>query len=149
MPHYNFNDCKPVGSYTKKELIDLNHKYRLLLKKSGFEDIEKWDNNPHQKSKRLKFHKITVRYRGLSYKAFEHKTNIRTQYFRAIGLYANHCSTVPTKYRAILQDYAITGNLAESVRNVNSGIKFGTVGDYLRYNMKNILKFVREEFSDE
>ena len=44
MKSYNFTDCKPIGEYTTRDIHILEQTYRIKLKKSGFEDIEKWQN---------------------------------------------------------------------------------------------------------
>lgn len=143
-----FTDAKPVGTYTKKELIDLEHKYRLLLKKDGFEDIEMWDNKPKQKRKRIKFIKGHIRWshyinNGTS---FAKKFEMNEQYFNIIGLYANHSSDVPEKYRAALIEYAITGNLVKAVQNVDNGTNYKSIHSYIHKNLPTMIEFVNDEF---
>jgi hypothetical protein len=114
-------DSKPIGTYTKKQLIELEHKWRLKLKKSGFEDIEMWDNKPLRKTKRLQFIKGHIRrhrynmYRhhipktldsGLKktselkdrnydemafWRGYQQNADETFEYYRILGLYAHHC----------------------------------------------------------
>ena len=59
---YNFTNCNPIGTLDTKELQELEHKYRLLLKQSGFQDVEAWDNSHRDKIKKVKFIKGHIRY---------------------------------------------------------------------------------------
>lgn len=142
-------DAKPVGTYSNKELIDLEHKYRLLLKKDGFKDIEIWDNQPKKKVKQLKFISGHVRYRNRTVQRFNEIAGESLEYSRIIGLYAYHHPNVPDKYRLILQDYSLSGNMRQSIRNTKSLIQAQAVFKHLHTNMNKILEFYKKEFAEE
>jgi hypothetical protein len=169
----SFNDAKPVGNYTRKELIDLEHTWRLKLKQSGFSDIEKWDNKPNNKLKTIKFIKGHIRkssYNNLRYlvpstkkvditetkdkefdetlfwKGFELKASETYEYFRILGLFAEHSPTNIKfeKYREILYVYAQCGNRSKAIQQVDPTIKDSAIEMYLLRNFKHMLKFVND-----
>lgn len=147
-------DAKPVGVLSAKELIALEHKYRLLLKKSGFQDVEMWDNKPNQKVKKIKFIKGHIRFKPevnpkSKEKWFFFKSLEIGRYFHVIGLYAHHCTCIPDKYREILKDYSLTGNLALSIRNTKSNQHHESVLYYIKTNLSKMIDFVNKEFKDE
>ena len=153
MSKYNFNDCKPLenSNLTSKQVIALEHKYRLLLKKSGFDDIEMWDNKPRGRIKRVKFIKGHIRLGGFSnttlkdaYINFNTKSTNNFNYYRVIGLFAYNYDKIPDKYRNVLQDLSITGNLALSIRNTKSDQSHESLRAYIKKNLPEMIKFVRE-----
>lgn len=112
-------DAKPVGKYTRKELIALEHKWRLKLKSAGFVDMEMWDNKPRKKVKRIRFIKGHIRmYRYRQYvehvtlstngetlranhmignqqtikfwKGYSQYGREAAEYFRIVGIFAHH-----------------------------------------------------------
>lgn len=137
---YNDTDCKPIGNISKDELIKLEHKYRLLLKKSGYSDIEEWENNHDTKIKVIRFIKGHVRYKGKDATRYWSEAIEKSEFFRVIGLYANHCKEC--KYVETLKDYAMTGNMCESIRNTKSLRSQQTLSAYVINNFSKMLEFV-------
>jgi len=131
---------------TKEELYKLKHEWRLKLKESGFEDIELWNNGDQRNVKFIKGH---LRYRSQSALQLNQKINETKEFFRIIGLYANHCKTIPFKYIILLQDYAITGNMTQSLRNTKSDISIRAATKYVQSNFPKMIAFVDNEFKDE
>jgi len=146
---YNARNAQPVGTLATKELIQLEHKYRLLLKESGFQDIEAWDNRPLVKKKRVKFIKGHIRLRQGTWEDFAFKQYENKEFFRIIGLYAYHCKNLPQKYKIVLQDYSLTGNMVASINNTNSDLKVNSLGHYIKRNFIKMLEFVNVEFKDD
>lgn len=145
---YNDRDCKPLESLATKDLVQLEHKYRLLLKESGFDDIEAWDNHPKNETKQIKFIKGHLRYRGKSIKDFSRDSLYKTEFFRIIGLYSHHFPKLPEKYRTILQDYSLTGNMSESIRRTQSEVNRNTLGHYIKAHLTEMITFVKDNFKE-
>lgn len=147
-------DAKPIGVYTKEEIVKLEHKYRLLLKKSGFQDIEMWSNYQNKKVKRIKFIKGHIRFNRNNhtknvYKTFTDKSISIEHYINIVSLFAYHSPDVLNKFKDILQDYSLTGNLALSIRNTKSTQSHESVSYYIKKNLPKMIEFVNKEFRDE
>lgn len=145
---YDDTNCKPIGELSTAEQLKLEHKYRLLLKESGFQDIEAWDNRPKAKCKKVKFIKGHLRLRGKTPDRFLEDSYSKMEFFRIIGIYSHHCTKVPVKYRAVLQDYSISGNMAQSIRDTKSTVTRNTLGHFIKRHLPNMIKFVKEEFNE-
>lgn len=165
-------DTKPIGVYTKKEIIKLEHEWRLKLKSSGFSDIEMWDNKPKETSKRIKFIKGHIRkctYQKYSehvtlmdngqkiyqsaglnaevvkfWKGYKLHGTETFEYYRLIGLFAHHAPSelLPVKYKKLLQSYAAQGTYSEAIRTVAPKIKSSAVEMFVRRNIQKIITFV-------
>lgn len=171
-------DAKPVGMYTKKELIKLEHEWRLKLKANGFSDIEMWDNKPRVKKKRVKFIKGHIRMRRYEkykghvttelcahsydksrvtseilkfWKGFELNAQDTFNYFRVIGLYAHHApyQVHLEKYRELLKYYALHGVRTESIEAIIPGVKTSAVDMYMFRNFPKMLEFVNKMDNEE
>lgn len=149
MKSYNFTDCIPIGTYSKQELIKLEHTYRLLLRKSGFLDIEQWDNSPKRKRKQVKFIRNSIRYRGKTSLVYFTEAREKEEFFRIIGLYAYHANIADKRYKKVLQDYSLTGNLSLSVRNTGNCIRGDYVWRCIKRDFPAMLKFVLEDKIDD
>jgi hypothetical protein len=140
---YNFTECKPLDKkYSKKELIKLEHEWRLKLKKSGFQDVEMWDNKPRIRKKRVIFIKGHIRWGD--YKTVRRFVQVYQDtegYFSSLATYANHCPTVLEKYRAIIQEFAVTGKLKEAIQNHNPEVSPLNVWRYMYTHNRKILDF--------
>lgn len=165
-------NSKPVGTYTKREILELEHKWRIKLKKSGFQDIEMWDNKPRKRIKKIKFIKGHIRRSSYNYyrfhaekgprdsqlirakeydemyfwRGFSIKAQETSEYFRIIGLYAHHApkNDMPEKYRKLLQVYATCGYRNEAIRKVAPKVKPSAIEMYLNRNFKRMIEFVRQ-----
>ncbi|MCW3101174.1 MAG: hypothetical protein JWL77_6792 [Chthonomonadaceae bacterium] len=164
-------NSKPVGTYTKKELIALEHEWRLKLKASGFSDIEMWDNSPRKHVKKLKFIKghirkhrydkytshITENVAGIGrisndkykemrkfWKGYKLNAQDTYEYYRIIGLFSHHApkTVLPEKYRKLLQYYATCGVCSEAIRKAAPTIKASAIEMYLKRNFKKMIEFV-------
>lgn len=140
--------CNPIGIYTKQELIALEHEWRLKLKKSGFQDIEKWDNRPNKKVKRLRFIRGHVRYsdfKGLG--GFIRKSKNIGEYLRVIALYAHHApssSSFPETYRKVMVEFANVGVLPLAIKNAGVTVVRRSVHAYIHRNLSKMLVFVHQ-----
>lgn len=152
MKKYNFTDCQPIGEYSKEDINYLEQTYRIKLKKSGFNDIEKWTNIFKRDDTQIKFIKGHIRWSFFKTKEqFIMTQDDAGNYFRLLGLFAYHApeSLLPEKYRAILQSYAQIGSMPQAIKENNSTLVRSTVHGYLERNHKKIMNFLREEFKDE
>ena len=74
-------------------------------------------------------------------------------FFRVMGLYAHHCKDIPERYRAILQDYSISGDIRASTKKINNGVPEKSVYSYLYNHIYNrlpkLIEFVNKEFSND
>ena len=144
---YKELDAKPVGRLSKAELIKLEHEWRLKLKKSGFSDIEMWNNVPKQKRKKITFIKGHIRLSVYkSYSNFKQQAAETLEYYRVIGLCAHHAPAITPgyeKYRELLKDYAQSGYIARSIRDICPGTKTRAVELYIMRNFPKMLEFVR------
>jgi len=152
MKLYNFTDCKPIGEYSIHDINLLEQAHRIKLKKSGFEDIEKWQNAYKGNDNQIKFIKGHIRWsRYGSKKNYLMREEDLKSYFRIVGLFAYHApeAVLPLKYRAILQTYAQCGSLTEAIKANNSTITVGSLYKFLERHHNDILAFVNKEFEDE
>lgn len=126
---------------SKQEFIALDHEWRLKLKESGFKDIEFWDNS--KSKKRVRFIRGHVRWFSYKTKAFYLMKSRDTEcYFRVIGVYINHCKTVPDKYKKILEHYVECGLVGQAIKKSGLEIPVQTVWSYIVRNFAKMLTFV-------
>lgn len=163
-------DSKPVGRLTKKEVVELEHKWRLKLKRAGFDDIEMWDNKPRRSQKRVNFIKGHIRRHRYNvyrhhvgkpltrayehpefdevyfWRGFQQNAQETFEYYRVIGLYSYHApkNDLPEKYRKLLQVYATCGYRNEAIRKVAPDIKPSAIEMYLVRNFNRMLEFVKQ-----
>ena len=148
---YCNTDCKPLPTYTKKQIFELELEYNRKLKASGFQDIEKWSTSK-RKVKRLQF--IRGHTRWFIYKTkrkFLELKNESFNYYRVLGLFANHAPTDPIleQYREIIKEYAMSGCLSKAVRKINPTINRKSVCTYINTNLKKMILFVNKEFGND
>jgi len=153
MKSYNFTDSKPIGKLSNKEIIELEHKYRLILKKSGFNDIEMWDNRPKAKKKKLNFIKGRIRFSNYKCKGdMVRKYSQTEQYIRIISLYAYHCDSINPKYSKALQELSLAGSLRKAMEISGDTGKYTiqALSKYVRKNLTQMIEFVnRMDNEDE
>lgn len=140
-------DSKPLPrKYTRKELNSLKHEYRLKLKESGFEDIEGWSND-ESNQRIIKGHIRWDWYKTVA--NFQADCKDKTDYFHILSLYSFHCTTIPDKYKRILQEYAQVGAIEKAIKNLKSTEKADNVRNYIKNNIKKMIEFVEQEFGYE
>ncbi len=116
-----------------QELMNLEQEWRIKLKQSGFNDIEKWDNRPNRNLKQIKF---LDNFDKLKQKALNTQTE---EYYRVIGLYAHHAPSERyiDKYREFLKLYAMSAKWEETAQILG----------YTRESLEAVKKFTYRNLS--
>lgn len=151
MKSYNDRDCQPLPKkYTNKELEQLEYIWDKKLKKDGFQDIEQWISTTKVKRKRqcrIKFIRGHIRWFTFKNKEkFLAATAEISDFFRVVGLFAHHApeTLLPTKYRKILQGYAVVGSVSLATKQAKSKVPCASTYAYISRSLPTITSFVEE-----